>query len=141
MENVLYKADVLTRRAMVTLPASTVTMNASPQLQTSFVTVTGERSCPSFDPVTVYKTVSASTIVITETPAPEIVTRIQQETVYITAGRSYSSSRTWQPSTIIQTVTVTPAPLTVLQSATDFFTVDGPTAYISQDCSVSPIYV
>lgn len=133
------RANVICCRPVITLHAPTVTISASAQLQTASVTITDGESCPYYDPVTVYETLGVGTVVITETLAPETITEIQ--TVYYTAGRSYTSSRTYQQTTIIQTVTVTPAPLTVLQSTTNFVTLSGPTAYISQPCSNSPIYV
>lgn len=128
---------------MRTLPASTITISETLPAETAVITVTDGETCASMDPSTVYQTADASTVIITETPAPETVTEFQQQTIYVTTGKSYTyTGRTIQPSTIISTVTVTPAPQTVFQSAsTSYITVNGPTAYISQPCSNSPIYV
>ncbi|KAJ4353602.1 uncharacterized protein N0V89_005332 [Didymosphaeria variabile] len=127
-----------------TLPASTTTVYLSGNVQTlpastitAVVTVTGQETCPSEAtvyqtayetlPTTVYETADASTVVVTETLEPDVVTQVQQETIYITAGRSYTNTytgRTIQPSTVFQTVTITSPPQTIAQSAATVFVTD-----------------
>jgi len=141
-------------RPVQTLAASTVTVNSSVYVtqpgSTDVVTIAGQETCApeatayitAYDTsaTTVYETADASTVTVLETIVPDAVTQVQtqvqQETVYITAGRSYTntySGKTIQPSTVIQTITITPPPETVTQSAdTVSVTVPGPTTYISQ---------
>lgn len=135
-----------------TLPASTVTQTMTGSViyitqtlpvSTVYSTVTDQPGiCQNSGTVYITKEATFARSTVYETPGVS--------TVYITEVETIEPREiTLEPSTITELATetyfstITPAPQIVTEepdTSTIYFTVEGPTTYISQECSNMPIY-